>query len=77
MPTDQGARFLPLARSLVETAARVRSLIHLPALRLAASSNVGTYLLQPHIAAFRQSDSIAVEQWIGSNADVVARLERG
>lgn len=77
MPTDQGARFLPLARSLVETAARVRSLIHLPALRLAASSNVGTYLLQPHIAAFRQSASIAVEQWIGSNADVVARLERG
>jgi DNA-binding transcriptional LysR family regulator len=77
IPTEQGARFLPLARSLVETAARVRSLIHLPALRLAASSNVGTYLLQPHIAAFRQSASTAVEQWIGSNADVVARLERG
>jgi DNA-binding transcriptional LysR family regulator len=77
MPTDQGARFLPLARSLVETAGRVRSLIHLPALRLAASSNVGTYLLQPHIAAFRQSAGIPVEQWIGSNSDVVARLERG
>lgn len=77
MPTDQGARFLPLARSLVETAARVRSLIHLPALRVAASSNVGTYLLQPHIAAFRQSAGIPVEQWIGSNSDVVARLERG
>ncbi|ANW04544.1 LysR family transcriptional regulator [Bradyrhizobium icense] len=77
MPTDQGARFLPLARSLVETATRVRSLIHLPALRLAASSNVGTYLLQPHIAAFRQSAGIPVEQWIGSNSDVVARLERG
>jgi DNA-binding transcriptional LysR family regulator len=77
MPTDQGARFLPLARALVETAGRVRSLIHLPALRLAASSNVGTYLLQPHIAAFRQSAGIPVEQWIGSNSDVVARLERG
>ena len=77
MPTDQGARFLPLARSLVETAGRVRSLIHLPALRVAASSNVGTYLLQPHIAAFRQSACIPVEQWIGSNADVVGRLERG
>ena len=77
MPTDQGARFLPLARALVETAGRVRNLIHLPALRLAASSNVGTYLLQPHIAAFRQSAGIPVEQWIGSNSDVVARLERG
>jgi DNA-binding transcriptional LysR family regulator len=77
MPTDQGARFLPLARALVETAGRVRSLIHLPALRLAASSNVGTYLLQPHIAAFRQCAGIPVEQWIGSNSDVVARLERG
>ena len=30
MLTDQGARFLPLARSLVETAGRVRSLVHLP-----------------------------------------------
>ena len=77
MPTDQGARFLPLARALVETAGRVRSLIHLPALRLAASSNVGIYLLQPHIAAFRQCAGIPVEQWIGSNSDVVARLERG
>ena len=77
MPTDQGARFLPLARALVETAGRVRSLIHLPALRLAASSNVGIYLLQPHIAAFRQRAGIPVEQWIGSNLDVVARLERG
>ncbi|MEH2505875.1 DNA-binding transcriptional LysR family regulator [Bradyrhizobium sp. AZCC 1578] len=77
MPTDQGARFLPLARSLVETASRVRSLIHLPVLRLAASSNVGTYLLQPHIAVFRQRAGVPVEQWIGSNADVAARLERG
>jgi DNA-binding transcriptional LysR family regulator len=77
IPTDQGARLLPLARALVETAGRVRSLIHLPALRLAASSNVGTYLLQPHIAAFRQSAGVPVEQWIGSNSDVVARLERG
>jgi LysR family transcriptional regulator, low CO2-responsive transcriptional regulator len=77
MPTDQGARLLPLARALVETAGRVRSLIHLPALRLAASSNVGIYLLQPHIAAFRRCAGIPVEQWIGSNSDVVARLERG
>jgi DNA-binding transcriptional LysR family regulator len=77
LPTDQGARFLPLARSLVETAGRARSLIHLPALRVAASTNVGTYLLQPHVAAFRQTAGIRVEQWIGSNLDVAARLERG
>ncbi len=77
MLTDQGARFLPLARSLVETAGRVRSLVHLPTLRVAASSNVGTYLLQPHLAAFRRSAGIPVEQWIGSNNDVIARLERG
>ena len=77
MLTDQGARFLPLARSLVETAGRVRSLVHLPTLRVAASSNVGTYLLQPHLAAFQRSAGIPVEQWIGSNLDVIARLERG
>lgn len=77
MLTDQGARFLPLARSLVETAGRVHSLVHLPKLRVAASSNVGTYLLQPHLAAFQRSAGIPVEQWIGSNLDVIARLERG
>ncbi len=77
MLTDQGARFLPLARSLVETAGRVRSLVHLPTLRVAASSNVGTYLLQPHLAAFQRSAGIPVEQWIGSNLEVIARLERG
>ncbi len=77
MLTDQGARFLPLARSLVETAGRVRGLVQLPTLRVAASSNVGTYLLQPHLAAFRRSAGIPVEQWIGSNQDVIARLERG
>ena len=77
MLTDQGARFLPLARSLVETAGRVRSLVHRPTLRVAASSNVGTYLLQPHLAAFQRSAGIPVEQWIGSNPDVIARLERG
>ncbi|MEO6382036.1 MAG: LysR family transcriptional regulator [Nitrobacter sp.] len=77
MLTDQGARFLPLARSLVETAGRVRSLVHFPTLRVAASSNVGTFLLQPHLAAFQRSAGIPVEQWIGSNLDVIARLERG
>jgi len=77
MLTDQGERFLPLARSLVETAGRVRSLVHLPTLRVAASSNVGTYLLQPHLAAFQRSAGIPVEQWIGSNPEVIARLERG
>ena len=77
MLTDQGARFLPLARSLVETAGRVHSLVHLPKLRVAASSNVGTYLLQPHLAAFQRSAGIPVEQWIGSNLDVITRLERG
>lgn len=75
--TDQGARFLPLARSLVETAGRVHSLVHLPKLRVAASSNIGTYLLQPHLAAFQRSAGVPVEQWIGSNLDVITRLERG
>jgi hypothetical protein len=50
------ARILPLARSLVETAGRVRSLVQLPTLRVAASSNVGTYLLQPHLAAMEWWD---------------------
>ncbi|KAF0227375.1 MAG: Transcriptional [Beijerinckiaceae bacterium] len=75
--TDQGGRFLPLARALINTAGRVRNLVHLPGLRIAASNNVGTYLLQPYLADFQLKSGLQVEQWIGSNPEVIARLEQG
>jgi DNA-binding transcriptional LysR family regulator len=76
-PTEYGLRFLPYARALIGTATRARELIHEPRLRLAAASNIGVYLLQPPITAFRRRMGIDIEMWIGPNPEVAERLERG
>lgn len=75
--TLQGERFLPYARALIGTALRARELIASPLIRLSASSNVGTYLLQQPLATFQQQTGIEIELWIGSNHTVVERLMRG
>jgi len=75
--TSQGAAFAPLARAMLDTAERSRALIALANLRIAASSNIGTYLLQSMLAAFQASDSVTVDLWIGPNHDVADRLTNG
>lgn len=76
-PTSQGAAFAPLARALLDTAERSRIMIAQTTLHIAASSNIGTYLLQSMLAAFQASDPLAVDLWIGSNHDVSERLTNG
>ncbi len=76
-PTAQGAVFEPLARALVSTAERAHELITKAPLRVAASSNVGIYSLQPGIAAFGKVHGVEIEPWIGSNPAVADRLSRG
>lgn len=76
-PTSQGAAFAPLARAMLDTAERSRIAIAQAALRIAASSNIGTYLLQSMLAAFQASDPVAVDLWIGPNPDVADRLTNG
>jgi DNA-binding transcriptional LysR family regulator len=76
-PTAEGARLAPLARALVETAARARELLSGSTLRVAAASNVGVFLLPPPIASFATASGVAVEPWIGSNPEVLRRLEEG
>ena len=75
--TAQGAAFAPLARAMLDTAERSRAIMVRPALHVAASSNIGTYLLQSTLAAFQASDPLAVDLWIGSNHDVAERLTNG
>ncbi|MEQ8265632.1 MAG: LysR family transcriptional regulator [Parvibaculum sp.] len=75
--TPQGAAFLPLARALVATAARAHEVVAGAPLRLAASSNIGTYLLQTPLAAFRQREETDVDLWIGSNPSAFDRLAHG
>ena len=76
-PTAEGARLAPLARALVETAARARELLSSSTLRIAAASNVGIFMLPPPIASFAAISAVSVEPWIGSNVEVLQRLEDG
>ncbi|MFM9940482.1 MAG: LysR family transcriptional regulator [Hyphomicrobiaceae bacterium] len=76
-PTAQGAVFEPLARALVATAERAHELITKAPLRVAASSNVGIYSLQPAIARFDDVHGVVVEPWIGANPTVAERLSQG
>lgn len=75
--TSQGAAFAPLARAMLDTAARSQIVVAQTALRIAASSNIGTYLLQSILAAFQATDPLTVDLWIGSNHDVGERLTNG
>jgi DNA-binding transcriptional LysR family regulator len=76
-PTSQGAAFAPLARALLDTAARSRIIIAQTSLHVAASTNIGTYLLQSMLAAFQATDPLTVDLWIGPNHNVAERLTNG
>lgn len=76
-PTPQGAAFAPLARALVDTAGRAREVIASAPLRIAAATNVGTYLLQSVLASFQAADPSRIELWIGRNPEVGERLASG
>ena len=76
-PTFQGAVFAPLARSMLDTAERSRTAVSRTPLRIAASSNVGTYLLQSTLASFQATDPCSIDLWIGPNPNVAERLANG
>lgn len=76
-PTTHGAVFEPLARALVSTAERAHELITKAPLRVAASSNVGIYSLQPRLASFGSEHGASIEPWIGPNPAVAERLSLG
>jgi DNA-binding transcriptional LysR family regulator len=76
-PTSQGAAFAPLARAMLDTAERSRAAITSAPLRVAASSNVGTYLLQSMLASFQATDPCSVDLWVGPNPNVAERLANG
>ena len=77
-PTPEGEAFLPFARSLLNVAERARKAVSNRALTIGASSNIGIYLLQPHVKAFQANGGAGTEidLWIGSNPDVADKLER-
>jgi DNA-binding transcriptional LysR family regulator len=74
-PTSHGAAFAPLARAMLDTAERSRTIM--TTLRIAASSNIGTYLLQSMLADFQAAGPLLVDLWIGANPAVAERLTNG
>jgi DNA-binding transcriptional LysR family regulator len=75
--TSDGARFLPFARSLLRVAERAQLALDRGGLAIGASSNIGVYLLQPLVKAFRSAiPSIGpLDIRIGTNLETAKRLE--
>jgi DNA-binding transcriptional LysR family regulator len=77
--TNHGARLLPLARALLAAASRVRDVVTGRRLVVGASSNIGTYLLQPYVADYVRDHGTAstIDLQIGTNPEIADRLGRG
>jgi DNA-binding transcriptional LysR family regulator len=75
-PTAEAETFLPYAESLIRVTRQAESALSGRRLAVGASSNVGIYLLQPHLRAFQQSVSpdTAVELVLGTNPQIAAKL---
>ncbi|MEJ2460388.1 MAG: LysR family transcriptional regulator [Candidatus Thiodiazotropha sp.] len=78
-PTSDGERLLPHAESLLRVNGRALNAIQRESVVVGASSNVGTYLLQPEIKAFldRAGGRCDVELVIRRNPTVAEKLESG
>ena len=73
--TPEGQFFLPYAENLVRTCERVNALFKSSSLVVGASSNIGIYLLQPYLKAYKDSSQHKLEAIIGTNAAIVAKLQ--
>ncbi len=76
-PTAQGVRLIPLARSLLRTAARAKDVVSGQKIVIGASSNIGTYLLPPYVARFSrmQGNTIDLDMRIAPNPEIADAVE--
>jgi DNA-binding transcriptional LysR family regulator len=79
VPSKEGARLLPLARSLLRAAARTKDVVAARRLAIGASSNIGIYLLQPFVAryAIETGSQITLDLRLSSNPEIAACLSNG
>lgn len=74
-PTDRGRAFVPYAESLLRTAGRACALFEDNSLAVAASSNIGIYLLPPYLRKYRDAHpQQQVDLSVDDNPEVVRRL---
>jgi DNA-binding transcriptional LysR family regulator len=72
---DQGIRSL-IGFTVRHTESKLTARGFAP-LRVTASSNVGTYLLQSMLVSFQATDPCSIDLWIGPNPNVADRLANG
>lgn len=79
MPTVHGARLVPLARSVLRAVARARDVVAAKRIVIGASSNIGTYFLQPFVAAFTRDvkPPLEVDLRIATNPQIADALSAG
>lgn len=73
--TPKGQLFLPYAQQLFRIRERIEAAFHHDELLIGASSNVGIYLLQPYLRAYRDTYPHPLKLVIGRNAALVEKLE--
>lgn len=73
--TPEGRNFLPYAEHLLGICDRVRALFEKSALAVGASSNAGTYLLQPWLKAYKEMTPHTLDVVIGENTRIAEKLK--
>lgn len=75
--TRQARDFVHHARSLLVVAERARRSLYSGELTVGASSNVGTYLIQPHFRRFLKQSGAVGQLQIDTNPVIARRLRNG
>lgn len=77
-PTRAALALLPIALSMLRLEQRAREAVGGTGLRVGASSNIGIYLLQPHVRSFRDTRAAPeVDLVIDNNPAIASQLTRG
>ncbi|MEH6718880.1 MAG: LysR family transcriptional regulator [Aurantimonas endophytica] len=75
VPSHKGEIFLPFARSLVALSERAVARLQSDRIRIGASSNVGIYLLQPHLRRLADTAGVQPDLVIAANPAIATKLE--
>lgn len=73
--TVEGQAFLPYAQVLIQASNRARSLFDKEVLVVGASSNIGIYLLQPYLKAYKDRAPHTIDVVIDDNNAIADRLQ--
>lgn len=77
-PTRAAQTLMPFARSMLNLSRRAHDAVKGTSLRVGASSNIGIYMLQPHVRSFMDRHGLPdVELTIDSNPSIARQLTVG